>query len=377
MDYFKSITLVFCLLVLYSCDKDDTALYSKETSDDSLVSNLILTPQSPNQLINNYTGNANFDSNTGILTFTSSGKINFPNRSQGQETRWFVPPSVSKIIIKKQTRVEGQFDVATGTNVIIQGENKFSSKVFGTNLQAYSGTGGLIPVSAGEFSAFLSSGNGTNLIIDNLTSINPKGWHSRANYATGARLTLKNSRFIDDRGGFGNHSDGVHNADLVENCYFETGDDIICDYSDAPTIVRNCEINLVQNAMPIQYGYNGPTSGNNTLTIENLLITGDVGRNGASLIQCLNRNNNSQTATKTINIDGLYFRPSNNNSKGFIVNCDDNITLQGTWKNVNINVADYFNSSLDSKSGQAISFISICNTTNKYKNYNCGNPPMP
>ena len=343
-----------------------------------------LNAQSVAKLREGYgTSKTAWNASTGVLTFKANGTIKLGGtqlmgnaRKTGQNSIWDIPDNVNKIVINAGVQVNGQFYYQRNSNqafkmVTIQGKNKTTSKVFGTNTQDF-GTG-----KGADYITFLSKGK-AGLTIKKLTSLNPKGWHSRNEPLGGAQMIINNCRFIDNRGGFANNSDGNHNANKITNCYFETGDDIFAQFANMTQTIKNCTVKLVQNAMPINFGYNGSTASAGTMNITNLVIEGNVGRNGPSLIQCHNRDGSSEKATKTININGLKYKPSNNNSKGALINADGTLTIKGTWTNVDINVKEYFFSGRQSEKpfGNAkTGNLKICGTTSNKKTYNCGTPP--
>lgn len=323
-----------------------------------------------------------WNATTGVLTFTESGSIQLPGTSlllgeqriQGQNSIWDIPDNVNEIVIKAGVTVNGQFNYQRSGGqsfkmITIRGENRNTSVVFGTNTSDF-GTG-----VGGDYITFLSTGN-AGLTINTLTSLNPKGWHSRNEPLGGGQMYIDNCRFIDTRGGFNQNSDGNHNANEISNSLFETGDDVFAQFTDMTQTITNCTVVLEQNAMPINFGYNGSNAVSGTMNFTNLVIEGDVGRNGPSLIQCHNRTANPRPTTKTINIDGLVFKPSNNNSIGALINADGTLTIQGTWTNVDINVKEYFFSGRQDQkpfSNANTGNLIICGSNNKTNTYNCTN----
>ncbi|MCV9389261.1 hypothetical protein [Reichenbachiella ulvae] len=220
-----------------------------------------------------YSGTIMWDEDNCILTFVSSGQINFPKRDHFKDIYWKVPSIVRKIIIGKEVTVVGHFHVSH--TITIEGEDRKSSKVYGTpisgllRLHNLDAGGGTVP-----YSAFFGSGD-FEFHIRNLTSINPIGFHFTGK--NGCIIHLDSVDAIDNRGGHHNHSDGISaaNGSTVKNCFFSSGDDIIKVYNDI--YVENTTIELIQNAVPIQFGWGNYGSGA-TGTFKNLKVYGNFGR---------------------------------------------------------------------------------------------------
>ncbi|RXP62689.1 hypothetical protein EC396_02935 [Lutibacter sp. HS1-25] len=282
--------------------------------------------QSVQDLQKKYSGKFNWEASKGILKFDTSGEINFEEKGT-KYFIWDVPSEVKEIIIAKNTTVNGGFH--TQDDCIISGENRKTSVVYGTEIQSWPQKNNIKAATISSFEAH----NGT-LIIQNITSLNPRSFHVRG---LSAVVHLKDADFIDTRGGSGNHSDGIAAGDgsTVDNCYFETGDDVIKVYNDIT--VTNTTINMVQNAVPIQLGWGDYPDGA-VGTFKNLTIIGNSGRgnpNGSNAIIV----GRSGKYTVTINIDGLTI----DNPSASIINLFDDKndgifekTLKGTLKNVEV-----------------------------------------
>ena len=281
-----------------------------------------------------YSGELKWDEGTKTVTFLTSGKINFP--SEGLiGFIWKVPTKVKRIIIKEDVTVDGGFH--TYADCDISGENRKTSILYGLEEQAWVNNNNL---TAFEISSF-ECHKGT-LTISNLTSLNPRSFHVRGN---GGVVHLKDSDFIDTRGGHHNHSDGIAagNGSTVDNCYFATGDDVIKVYNDIT--VTNTTIKMVTNAVPIQMGW-GNYSNGAVGTFKNLTIIGDSGRFTPDKSNPIISGRTGEY-TVTVNIDGLII----DNPTASMVNLfDDNNdgvyekTLRGTLKNVEIlNIKRYSN----------------------------------
>ncbi len=281
-----------------------------------------------------YSGTFNWNKEKGILKFETSGAINFENKGV-KSFLWDVPAEVKKIVINANTTVNGGFHTNSECSII--GEDRKTSVVFGTELQGWPQ---LNKVKASTISSF-ETHNG-DLTIQNITSLNPRSYHVRG---LKSKVHLKDCDFIDNRGGNGNHSDGIAAGDgsTVDNCYFETGDDVIKVYNDI--MVTNTTIKMVKNTVPIQLGWGNYPNGA-VGTFKNLTIIGNSGRGnpkGSNPIIA----GRSGEYTVTINIDGLVI----DNPTASILNLFDDQadevfekTIKGTLSNVKIkNIKRYTN----------------------------------
>jgi len=204
------------------------------------------------------------------MTFVTSGQITFASKGN-KSWIWEVPTDVSNIYINKNTRVNGAFHSKASLTIV--GEDRKTSEVYGTETQSWPQANGLTAYTICSFQNF-----GGTMTLKNFTSRNPRAFHVRG---WGTRMMVSYCDFIDTRGGHGNHSDGVEGGDgsVFDNCYFETGDDIIKVYFNI--LVTNCTINMVENSVPIQLGW-GNYSNGKTGTFRNLKIYGTSGRGAVS-----------------------------------------------------------------------------------------------
>ena len=216
--------------------------------------------QTVNELIDSYSGKAEWYADRGELVFSTAGVITFENKGKPKQHFWNVPKEVEMVTIEADVRVVGAFH--TQGNCTIRGKHRKTSMVYGTDIQKWAQTNG---VKAFRHCQFQNLGG--ILTIQNLSSLNPFGFHVRGE---GNVVMVSDCDFLDNRGGAGNHSDGIEGGDgsLIENCYFETGDDVIKVYHDLT--VKNCTINMVQNAVPIQLGWGN--TGDDVGTFINLTI---------------------------------------------------------------------------------------------------------
>ena len=321
------------------------------------LSTFIYAAQSVTQLRNGY-GNSKttWNAGTGVLTFTSSGTIKLSGRGQ-LDWLWEVPTEVKKIVINANVRVNGGFHF--NHTMTIEGKNRKTSVIFGTNEKNWADNRGIKAFTIAQIHC--KKGVGT---LKNFTILNPRAFHVLGN---GGKCHISRCDFIDTRGGGGNHSDGYAGGggSTIDNCYFETGDDVIKVYEDIT--VTNTHIHMVQNSVPIQLGWGN--TGNNTGTFKNLTITGNSGRGNDSRAIIVAR---AGKYTKTINIDGCNI---NNPNAAWASLRESGQILKGTVKNANISIQKYWGFN------KGTSNMVICGTTQKKNNYNCsgggGGNPVP
>lgn len=261
-----------------------------------LVTGPDLRGQSVDELLNSYSGRAEWDEEKAELSFTSAGIVTFENKGTPKQHFWIVPPEVKIITINADVQVTCAFH--TQADCTIRGMHRMTSVVYGTDIRNWAQTNG---VKAFRHCQFQNLGG--TMTVKNLTSLNPFGFHVRGG---GNLVMVSDCDFLDRRGGSGNHSDGIEGGDgsVIENCYFETGDDVIKVYHSLT--VRNCTINMIRNAVPIQLGW-GDT-GDDTGDFHNLVIYGDSGRGNDDNAIIVGRQG---TYTKTINIHGCRIENPN------------------------------------------------------------------
>jgi len=288
--------------------------------------------QSIEDLQRSYSGTSSWNPQTGHFAFTSSGVINF-EREDFKSGIWTMPEGVTKITIRTNVKVTGQFTIRH--DCTIEGADQKTSILHGTDIpellhqnQLDKG-GNCIP-----YSAVYGEGK-IDLYVNNLTTLNPIGymWTGKQ----GARIHLNGVRGIDDRGGWHNHSDGISAAagSTVRNCYLETGDDAIKLYADIT--VENTTIKMIQNCVPIQLGW-GSYGNNAHGTFRNLTIIGDKGR-GKPPAVIVGRKGAYQ---KTIHIDGLNLV---NTNAALVSLYEAGMNLDLTAKNAAITVKQFWGKS--------------------------------
>ena len=234
--------------------------------------NSLCAQESANDFINAYTGTTEYNSTTGVVTITGSGQLRFPAKGI-KDFIWDVPATVTKIFIKSNVTVDAAFHVSG--KILIQGEDRNTSVIFGTNTQAWPLNAGVEGKEQeyGQIQAEEKKWSYFVLSIDNLTIKNARAYAVRC---WDRPAHLSNCNVIDNRGGWKNHSDGFEGGHFstITNCYFETGDDVIKIYKDLT--VKNCTIKMILNAVPFQFGWG--TYGDCVANIENVTIIGNSGR---------------------------------------------------------------------------------------------------
>ncbi len=267
-----------------------------------------------------YNGNVEWDAASSTVTFTSSGTIDFTFKANNWSDNysgktlhaanwiWNVPTTVHRILIRKNVTVTGGFHMRGP--ISIEGEDRKTSILFGTNLQTWADANNPAKKDLDEwYYCQIQTFNGT-CNIRNLTILNPfsfavRGW--------GPQVHMKKVDVIDNRGGWHNHSDGFEGGDnsTIDSCYFETGDDIIKVYF-MNLRVTNTDIKMIQNSVPIQFGWGNYNNGASAV-FENCRIFGTLGRGSDRRII---DNAGSTTKNKTIvmnnciieNPNGTLFR---------------------------------------------------------------------
>ncbi len=309
---------------------------------------LQLHSQSVADLIAGYTGTVEWDATKKTITFVTGGQITFASKGK-KSWLWEVPTDVSNIYIKKNTRVNGAFH--SKASLTIQGEDRKTSVVYGTEIQSWPQKNGLTAYTICTFQNF-----GGTMTIKNLTSLNPRAFHVRG---WGTKMMVSYCDFIDTRGGHGNHSDGVEGGDgsVFDNCYFESGDDIIKVYFNI--LVTNCTINMVQNTVPIQLGW-GNYSNGKTGTFRNLKIYGNSGR-GAVANAIINGRQGIYNVT--VNIDSCDIQNSN---ASWVTLNEATTGLKCNVTNAKIKVKSHVGNYLNGPYT-----TSICGSSARNAEYNC------
>lgn len=326
--------------------------------------------ESFDQLKNNYSGTVTWDANTSTVIFTSSGTINFTNKAtnysdpyggqtlQAANWMWNVPTTVQKIIIKKNVTITGGFH--TKGNITIAGEDQNTSVIYGTPLQSWADKNNPTGQNLDEWHYCQIQVYGGVCNIQKLKILDPfsfavRGW--------GPQIHMKKVSVIDTRGGWGNHSDGFEGGDnsTIDSCYFETGDDNIKVYFKN-LLVTNTEIVMVQNSVPIQFGW-GNYNENASVTFENCKITGTYGRGSDMPII---DNAGSTQRNKTVVMNNCYLENINGTIFRTAVAVAAPTAINVTINNSYVKVKKY-----ESAGYNANGTRTICGTTNKLTFYDC------
>ena len=320
-----------------------------------IISSLLGFAQSTSELINSYSGSASWDEASKTLSFESTGVVTFSGKTVAKEHFWDVPTTVKNIIIKPNTQVTCAFH--TKATCTIRGEDRESSVVYGTNHQKWDDVANVKAYQHCQFQNF-----GGTMRIENLTSKNPFGFHVRG---WGKTMHVKDCNFLDTRGGSGNHSDGFEGGDgsTVDNCYFESGDDIFKVYFN--NTITNCTVKMVQNTVPIQLGW-GDYSDGAVGTFKNLTIIGNSGRGNKETYPVICGRTGRYDVT--INIDSCTIV---NPNAHLVMLWDDNDdgnhekTVRGSIINAFIDIKGYSNYL------KGTSLLTVCGTNEKKGDYNC------
>jgi hypothetical protein len=325
-----------------------------------LVLAVSVRSQSVTDLVANYTGTATWNSGSSTMTFVTSGEIAFDSgfgRTADNASRWDVPSGVARITINSNVTVTGQFKFNNSGTYVVAGQHRYTSRLYGTPEQKFTQNRGL---SAVDFSAIFTGNN--TVTVSNLTSFDPKGYQVRG--GSSGPVHMSNCDFLDTRGGRQNNSDGYvgGGGSVVQDCFFETGDDVIKVYWGTTTYRDNI-IRMVPNTVPIQFGwgdYGSGAVGNFT----NLIVLGSEGRGTERAII----DGETGNYTKTLNITGCDIQNLNSTL----------IRLGDPGQAVTVNITDAFIKV--KKHSTVISGASltanICGSTTPATNYDC-RPTLP
>lgn len=329
-----------------------------------------LQGQSVADLIVGYTGNVEWDATTSTLTFSSSGSINFTEKAtnwadpysnktlHAANWIWNVPTSIKKILIKANVTVTGGFHLNDA--ITIEGQDRTTSIIYGTNLKTWADASNPAKLDLEEwYYCQIQTFNGT-CIIKNLTILNPfsfavRGW--------GPQVHMKKVNVIDNRGGWHNHSDGFEGGDnsTIDSCYFETGDDNIKVYFMNLT-VSNTEIKMIQNSVPIQFGWGNYNNGASA-TFENCKIWGSAGRGrDVRIID----NAGSTAQNKTVVMNNCTIENSNGTLFRSAVRVNAPYSIDVTINNSKVKVKSYEVASYNVNGTRT-----ICGSTDKHTSFDC------
>ena len=149
----------------------------------------------------------------------------------------------------------------------------------------------------------------------------------------------------------------------MDNCYFESGDDIIKVYHDVT--VTDTTIKMVQNSVPIQLGW-GNYSDGAVGTFRNLRVFGSGGRGAEGNAIISGRQGRYQV---TVNIDGCQIESPN----GTLVSLrEDTMTLRGAITNAHIKLKSYAGQFQKGKN-----LLTVCGSSEKRASYDCLPPDSP
>ncbi len=330
----------------------------------------IYSQESVSSLIENYSGTISYDAINQVVTFEKSGSVNFTNKAldwkdpySGQTMHaanwiWNVPNTIKKIYIKKNVTVNGGFH--TKGNITIEGEDRKTSVIFGTSVKEWADNNNPSGKDLQEWYYCQIQVYGGVCYIRNLKILNA---YSFAVRGWGPQVHMKKVDVIDNRGGWGNHSDGFEGGDnsTIDSCYFETGDDIIKVYF-MNLKVTNTEIKMVQNSVPIQFGWGNYNNGASA-TFENCKIWGSQGR--GSDVRIID-NAGSTSKNKTVVMNNCHIENTNGTLFRSAVTVKAPYTINVTINNSYVKVRSYEVTPYNVNGTRT-----ICGTTDKKTFYDC------
>ena len=319
-----------------------------------IVGATITFAQTVEQLQSAYSGKLAWNELDATLRFTSSGDFNFTSAGL-KSFIWQVPPEVRQIRIAPGVTVNGAFH--SKASVTIAGEDRKTSVVYGTDEQRWSQSRRIKAFTICTFQNF-----GGVMTISNLTSLNPRGFHVRG---WDNVVHAVSCDFLDRRGGHHNNSDGFEggHGSTVQDCYFESGDDIIKVYHDVT--VTDTTIKMITNSVPIQLGW-GDYSDGAVGTFRNLRVFGSGGRGNEGNAIISGRQGRYRV---TVNIDGCHIE----NPTGTLVSLrEDSMTLRGTITNAHIKLKSYAEEFQKGKN-----LLTVCGSLEKCASYDCLPPDSP
>lgn len=317
--------------------------------------------QSVPHLTKHYSGDIDWDAKSSTIVFKTTGKINFPEKEGDgnnlekdyKNSFWDVPKTVKKIVINKDVTLTGAFHIYG--DIKIKGKDRKTSVIYGTPLQTWTDKNnpGKVDLKEWYYSQIQVFDGITD--IENLTILNPFSYFVRG---FGPIVNVKGCNLIDNRGGHHNHSDGYcgGNGSLVEDCYFECGDDVFKAYFDYT--VKNCTIKMITNSVPIQLGW-GDYSNGTICNFENITVIGNSGRHTSDNAVICGRKGKYDV---TINIDG--FQVDNPNAV-LVKLFKKDMTLNGAIKNANIKVKNYYGKNKGKDN------LIICGSKERKNNFKC------
>ncbi len=299
--------------------------------------------QSVNELQDHYSGSTCWDAAAKTLTFATSGTIDF-DKPDFKNHYWDIPREVAMIVIDPNVTVTGAFHSYSDCTIL--GRDRKTSIVYGTPEQSWAEKR---KIRAWEYCQFQNRGG--VLTVKNLTALNPFSYFIRG---WGKVCHAQNCQFIDNRGGWHNHSDGFAggHGSTVDRCYFECGDDVIKCYFDIT--VTHTTIKMVQNSVPFQFGWG--TYQNSKAKLSNITITGDWGRGQA----CPVFQWKAGADHKTVVMDGLVV--DNPRASLFELLSDGELNLE--IRNAQIDVRQYGTPSFPG-------IRTICDSTAPRNSYHC------
>jgi hypothetical protein len=298
---------------------------------------------------------------------------------------WSVPPTIKNIIIEKNVIITGGFRASSA--LTIEGKERTSSEIFGTNTKAWSlGSDGQTDPNSSchagakgddrvhdcekwKYGAISSTGpNSSTLTIKNLTITNARSY---AITSFTAKIIMDNVyvRITRPQPDFHSNSDGISAGagSIVKNSKFDCWDDAIKLYRDLN--VENVTIIHNSNGAPFQLGWGNDI--NNTIhSIKNVLI--EVKNKNYTNLALFSASLSSGKVNRNVSIDGLKvnyedFQKIQNKDPLplFLMRSPDAI--------LNLNAQNVSMKAPSGIGGLGKVNLKICGSTEIQNNYECGN----
>lgn len=194
--------------------------------------------------------------------------------------RWQLPGNIHTVYIAGGAYVRGTIEANNRSNITIRGRGILSGE--GYNYR--SGAPGI------PWCAVHLPGNGTNQLIEGITSIKPLHFH----FTSRGTMTVRHTKCFS----YNNTTDGVVGGEetLCENSFFKVNDDVTKLYSDN-MLFQDLVIYHQTNTPCFQFGWSGQSSRNCTIRRIDIVEDNHVVVGGGGIIgwASSNSSNNYQT----------------------------------------------------------------------------------
>jgi hypothetical protein len=217
---------------------------------------------------------------TNIPTSNTPGVAYFGPGLHEIGERWQIPSNVNKVYIAGGAYVRGTIEANNRSNIIITGRGILS----GEGYDYRDGAAGI------PWGAVYLNGNGTNQVVEGITSIKPLHFHITSR----GGMTVRNIKCFS----YNNTTDGVvgGEATLCENSFFKVNDDVTKLYSD-DMIFQDLVVYHQTNTPCFQFGWSGQSSRNCTIRRVDIVEDNHVIVGGGGIIGWANSDNSSNYQT--------------------------------------------------------------------------------